>query len=241
MKKEGRTPVAYQDISPVGYRGAYGYGKFPDDLYRLEDLDDFGITDEEADPRGWALMSNQVDDALGKVRDLIVSPTTEEAYFAVIDRGNLFQRRIYAIPLDMIEVDPVDRIAHAPFTPEQFQKAPELDDRNRDFSLHYQYWQSLAAPVEGEVPIEDSRLRDFAHLRPYEKRRRVTRPEAGAGEARPWEPREDGDLFFEHGFEEEMAYEQEMEDLAPEADRGPTLTSNDNSLADQGEPISRRT
>jgi uncharacterized protein (TIGR02271 family) len=130
-----------------------GYHNIPTDLARLEDLENYQIASNDLDPRGWTVKGPDGDD-IGKIKSLVASPTTELAYFAIVDTGGWFSNKEYAIPLERVQFDRSDQEAYAPYTKEQFRGAPEWRAGSRDYAGYYGYWSRFhtAEPGYNQTP-----------------------------------------------------------------------------------------
>ena len=128
---------------------AYQPGQIPSDLDKLENLDDWEIADGEIDPRGFALIGRD-GDKIGTIENLLASPTTQQAHFAIVDTGGWFSHKLFLVPMDYLRFG--DSSASGPFTKEQFRKAPEWHEGDRDYDRYYSYWSAFGAaqPVSGD-------------------------------------------------------------------------------------------
>ncbi len=131
--------MAYADTTD---RRDYGSGTIPSDLDTLENLDDWEIAEGETDPRGMDLMGSD-GQTIGTIENLLASPSTQKAHFAVVETGGWFDNRRFAVPLYAIEFK--GGRAYTPFTKEQFQSAPEWHQGDRDWNRYDSYWVGLAA------------------------------------------------------------------------------------------------
>lgn len=125
------------------------YDAIPEDLVRLEELDEFEIAEDEPDPRGWEVMGSD-GDVIGEIDELLVSPSTMKAYFALVNCGGWFERRRVILPLQRVTFDEDGRTAFAPYRREQFRNAPEYrDGMQPDYGDYYTYWSRYTTPPLG--------------------------------------------------------------------------------------------
>jgi hypothetical protein len=113
----------------------------PGDLKKLDDIGGFEIADNEPNPRTWDLIGRE-GEIVGTITYLLASPTTQKVYFAVIDRGSLSNDKLYVIPLTSIKFDLDQQKAYAPFSQEDFSKAPKYSEGEPDYENHFNYWSS---------------------------------------------------------------------------------------------------
>lgn len=149
--------MAYNDTYNQNLRD----DRIPQDLTRLEDLDDWQVAEGEPDPRGYDLIGRD-GEKIGSIENLLASPSTQRAHFAIVDTGGWFSGKRFAIPLNCIQFDMDENRAYAPLTRVQFEQAPEYRDGSRAFDQYYTYWTSLgtadqsidsAAPTTDEVRV----------------------------------------------------------------------------------------
>jgi uncharacterized protein (TIGR02271 family) len=132
--------MAYADTTD---RRDYGSGAtIPSDLEKLEDLGDWEIAEGETDPRGYDLMGGD-GQTIGTIENLLASPSTQKAHFAIVETGGWFDNRRFAVPLYAIEFK--GGRAYTPFVREQFQSAPEWHHGDGDWNRYDSYWMGLAA------------------------------------------------------------------------------------------------
>jgi len=115
------------------------YSRIPGDLDELENLTDWEVPPGEVDPRGYDLIGRD-GDKIGTIKNLLASPSAERAYFAIVDTGNWFQHKLYAIPLAGLSFDPDDRVARALFTRAEFQGAPAYHAGTQEYGRWRDYW-----------------------------------------------------------------------------------------------------
>ncbi|HET6382590.1 MAG TPA: PRC-barrel domain-containing protein [Armatimonadota bacterium] len=125
------------------YRSYQGdYGTIPDDLAPLNTLDNFEIADGEFDPRGWDLLDR--DGAkIGKIRNLLVSPTTLESYFAVVEGVDRYTNRYFAVPMARLRLDRGNKNAISPYVLADFEQAPVFSEEQPLYSSYYSYWNGV--------------------------------------------------------------------------------------------------
>lgn len=95
----------------------------PDDLVRLDRLDDFELAEGEPDPRGWELRGPR-GEAIGQILSLLVSPSARKAYFATVAAGREVQGGFYVVPLADVRFDEDERAAYVPYGVERLRNAP---------------------------------------------------------------------------------------------------------------------
>jgi len=120
---------------PLGRQ--YGYSALPNDLVTMESLD-HEIAEGQPDPRGYELWS-QDNEKLGTIRGLFGSPSTEKAYFVLVD-GSILGGKHYIIPLESLNLDAANHRAYGMFTKADFAQGPAYQANSRDFGQHYRYW-----------------------------------------------------------------------------------------------------
>jgi len=126
---------------PIGRQ--YGTSRLPDDLRPMESLD-HDLAAGQPDPRGYDLWT-QDNHKIGTIRTLLGSPSTDKAYFSLVESGHMFNKKQYLIPLELISVDVADQRAFAPFAEAEFTRAPEYRADTRDFQSYYSYWRPATA------------------------------------------------------------------------------------------------
>lgn len=127
-----------------GYSRYVGdYSAIPNDLVRLEELDDFQVVEGEPDPRGWHLIGSD-GETLGTIDDLLVSPATLTAYFALVKCGGWFQNKRFVVPLATITFNEAEEKAYGPYLREHFRQAPEYSEGALlDYAGYYRYWSAI--------------------------------------------------------------------------------------------------
>jgi uncharacterized protein (TIGR02271 family) len=157
---------------PIGRQ--YGYGALPNDLVGMEHLE-HDIAEGHPDPRGYELWSRD-NQKIGTVQSLFGSPSTEAAYFALVEVGGPTNRRRYLIPLETLSIDARARRAYGPFTQAEFGSAPEYQENSRDFSRYYSYWNQFGSTAqrgtseEVRVPVSEEQaqvrkeVREVGHV-----------------------------------------------------------------------------
>lgn len=121
----------------------------PNDLAKLEEMDDWEIADGDTDPRGYELLGKD-GEKIGTLENLLCSPTTQEAHFAIVDTGGWFSNKKFLVPLELLHFG--GGRASGPFTRERFQNAPQWHNGDRDYDRYYRYWTTGAAPVSATPP-----------------------------------------------------------------------------------------
>src|SRR5579871_4202545 len=101
---------------PIGRQ--YGWSDLPDDLMPMESLD-HEVAEGQPDLRGYELWG-QDNQKLGKIKSLLGSPSTEKAYFALVEAGSLINKKRYLVPLEMLSIDAREKRAYGPFTAAEF-------------------------------------------------------------------------------------------------------------------------
>lgn len=136
-------------------------GTMPNDLETAEKLGSVQLPKDQADPRGYDLYGRD-DQKLGTVKSLLISRSTRQAYFAIVDVGNGANNKRFALPLESLGVNQLEQKAYGPFTREQFQGAPEYREGGRDFSSAFSYWSGLrsgdATPRAATMTTEEVRV-----------------------------------------------------------------------------------
>lgn len=151
--------MAHADLSGMPERNDESY---PEDLTRLEDLNDWRVEAGRVDPREYDLVGFD-GDKLGTIKSLLVSPSRQRAYLALVDAGNWFHHKLFLIPLDLLQIDAAMQQASGPFTKAQFQQAPEYQSGDRNYAGYYGYWNRfrtasapVTKPVSGTAPITEA-------------------------------------------------------------------------------------
>lgn len=116
-----------------------GEERIPDDLYKLDDLDNFELSDEEPDIRGWDMLGRD-DQKVGEVKSLLASPSAHKAYFAIVEAGDWLQHKRFAVPLSEVQFDEDNNNVRGSFIREQFRNAPEYKENEHDYNRYYGYW-----------------------------------------------------------------------------------------------------
>jgi uncharacterized protein (TIGR02271 family) len=114
-------------------------------------MDDWEIADGDTDPRGYDLMGRD-GEKIGTIDNLLCSPTTQQAHFAIVDTGGWFSHKKFLVPMEYLHFG--GGRASGPFTKELFQKAPEWHDGDRDYGRYFSYWMNPAAPVAASTGTE---------------------------------------------------------------------------------------
>jgi len=117
----------------------YGFSAPPDDLVPMENLQ-HEITEGHPDPRGYELWSED-NQRIGTVRSLLGSPSSEKAYFVLVE----VQNKQYLVPIESLSVDAGQRRVYGPFTKARLLQAPTYQTGGRDFRSHWSYWNSATA------------------------------------------------------------------------------------------------
>jgi uncharacterized protein (TIGR02271 family) len=115
------------------------------------------IAEGQPDPRGYELWS-QDNHKLGTIRSLFGSPSTERAYFALVDAGGMMSRKQFLIPLESLSLDAGQQRAYGPFTQAEFNQAPEYQANSRDYRRYYGYWNRFGSKP-GMAPAADTTAR----------------------------------------------------------------------------------
>jgi hypothetical protein len=115
------------------------YSSVPDDLLKLENMYDFEVADGEPDPRGWDLLGKD-NEKIGTIKNLLASPSTQMAYFAIVDCSDWLENKFFAVPLSNISFNTDEEKAYSPYIKEQFRNAPLYKEDDRDYISHYRYW-----------------------------------------------------------------------------------------------------
>ena len=141
-------------------------GFIPGDLDFLEEMDDWQIAEGERDPRGYTLIGLG-QESIGSIENLLVSPTTQRAHFAVVDTGGWFSNKRFLIPMQSIHLRNGE--AYCAFTKEQFENGPEWHEDEADYVRHFSYWSGLgsgqvaagaatASAEEAVIPVIEEEL-----------------------------------------------------------------------------------
>jgi uncharacterized protein (TIGR02271 family) len=134
--------MTYTDTYGRGAHADYGHERIPDDLTRLENLDDWEIAEGEPDPRGYDLIDRD-GEKIGTIENLLASPTTQKAHFAIVDTGGWFQNKRFTVPLEELDFDADASRAYFAHTRAEFKEAPEYYEGFRDYDRCTAYWGSL--------------------------------------------------------------------------------------------------
>ncbi len=141
-------------------------GFIPGDLAFLEEMDDWQIAEGENDPRGYNLIGLG-QESIGSIENLLASPTTQRAHFAVVNTGGWFSNRRFLVPMQSISIR--DGEAYCAFTKAHFESGPEWHEDDADYDRHFIYWSGLgssqpsagAATASGEeavIPVIEEEL-----------------------------------------------------------------------------------
>jgi len=93
------------------------------------------IVEGQPDPRGYELWSSD-NERMGTIRTLLASPTTEKAYFALVESGT----SQYLIPLESLMIEAQEQRAYSPYSRVAFTSAPAYQTGSHDFGTVCQYW-----------------------------------------------------------------------------------------------------
>lgn len=142
-----------QETLPIDTEEKYGVmGPIPDDLVPMEELEEFEIADGEPDPRGWHLIASD-DSRVGTLDELLVSPTTMTAYFAIVEGGNWIENRRLLVPLSEIQFLEHEELAYTRRHRGDFLSAPEYRSGEPiDFTRARDYWMEIPRTGEFYVP-----------------------------------------------------------------------------------------
>jgi uncharacterized protein (TIGR02271 family) len=131
-----------------------GRSPLPDDLERLDRLDNWEIADGEMDPREMTLTGK--DGVVGKIKNLIASPSTGHVHFVLVDvqppHGTPGHQVL--LPISMITLDRDN--AMTKLSGEQIRNAPPWHEEigREGMSAHYAYWTYLPSSPSSERPPE---------------------------------------------------------------------------------------
>lgn len=143
-----------QETTPIPTDSGYGtLGPIPDDLVPMEELEEFEIADGEPDPRGWDLIAGD-DSRIGTLQELLVSPSTMTAYFAIVEGDAWIGHRRILMPLSEIQFLAGEELAYTRRHRGDFMDAPGYRaNQTTDFSSYRDYWMQI--PRTGEFYIPD--------------------------------------------------------------------------------------
>jgi hypothetical protein len=113
-------------------------GTIPQDLTRIDQWIGCELPADLPDPRGDELVGTN-GKTIGRITDLLVSPSTNSAYFAVVEAGSWMNHHEYAVPLAMITVQNGE--ARVSVTHHRFADAPEWRSEAPDYATICAYWQ----------------------------------------------------------------------------------------------------
>jgi len=128
------------DRIPIGRQ--HGSSQMPDDLAPMENMK-HAVAEGQPDPRGYDLMGHD-EQKLGTIHSLLGSPSTDRAYFVLVDAAGAMGRKQYAIPLEILGINDLERRAYGPFTQAEFAQAPDYQANSSDFNRYYTYWNRFA-------------------------------------------------------------------------------------------------
>jgi hypothetical protein len=128
-----------------GYAAESSVAGLPTDLDRLDNLNDFELADGEPDPRGDDLIGRD-GEKIGKITELLASPSTRRAYYAVVDGGRELNNRRIVVPLADMTFKPDDNQAHAPYVRSQIANAPEYLEAAPNYAGWESYWRKSGPP-----------------------------------------------------------------------------------------------
>lgn len=120
------------------------------DLQRLEDLENWHISEGEPDIRGWDIVRRGAD-KIGSVETLIASPKTRQVYFIVSQIGGTlgFGGKHVLVPMDRVHLDHDNNRVEIDATREQLENAVEWRrDMDVDYGRAYEYWEGIGMPME---------------------------------------------------------------------------------------------
>lgn len=124
----------------------------PDNLVRLDQLDDWQLVDDEPDIRGWHV-TDRSGDKLGSIDGLLVSTEFQETIFAIVSHGGILGigASKVLVPTNAIDIDEEnDRVIYRG-SPDDIRHAPEYKDDTQDFSTYYNYWSGISGePVKAQ-------------------------------------------------------------------------------------------
>lgn len=142
-----------QETTPIPTTEKYGtMGPIPDDLVPMEELEEFEIADGEPDPRGWDLIGSD-DSRIGLLDELLVSPTTMTAYFAIVEGGSWIGNRRILVPLSEIQFLEREEKAYTRRHRGDFLDAPVyVPGETSHFGPYRDYWEKIPRTGEFYVP-----------------------------------------------------------------------------------------
>lgn len=142
-----------QETTPIGTGEMYRtLGSIPDDLMPMEELDEFEIADGEPDPRGWYLVASD-DSRIGILEELLVSPSTMTAYFAIVEGGDWIGNRRILVPLSEVQFLEREEIVYTRRHRGDFMDAPEYrSGESSDFTSARDYWMGIPRTGEFYIP-----------------------------------------------------------------------------------------
>ena len=136
-----------------------------------EHSDDWQVTEEGHDPRGWNVIDRN-NNSLGEIEDLLINADTKEAVFAVVDQRPTFgsaKRKKILIPLKQLELYEAE--SGAVYTGSADPEESPLYDRHAmDFDPFYEFWN---VEPEAAKSIKEKHIR--VYVRKVEPER-VLRP-----------------------------------------------------------------
>lgn len=175
------------------------YPRAKSDLIPLRHLSGWGIADNEPDIRGWNIVDNN-DKSIGHIDDLLIDKNRDEAVMAIIGYGTGVlgsASRRTLIPLDNVRLDERKHVVRFDDDEERIKKAPEYDERDRDFGHFFDYWGG-----GGRRPEEEEEIRPADAYTEEDLERKRSQARGEREEARPSEER------MEPGYERERADEE---------------------------------